>query len=115
MGMPATDITALTSYGPGPEVAVTSVKRRRLRFIANRKTATGLIILAFFALLALIGPWIAPFDPSGRSKELLEAPSAKHWFGTTHLDSASITTPCSRALANLSAQVPNRKQNFRIG
>jgi peptide/nickel transport system permease protein len=85
MGMPTTDITALTAYGPGPAVAVTSAKRRRLRFIANRKTATGLVIVGFFALFALIGPWIAPFDPSERSKDLLEAPSAKHWFGTTHL------------------------------
>jgi peptide/nickel transport system permease protein len=85
MGMPTTDITALTAYGPRPAVAVTSAKRRRLRFIANRKTATGLVIVGFFALFSLIGPWIAPFDPSERSKDLLEAPSAKHWFGTTHL------------------------------
>jgi peptide/nickel transport system permease protein len=61
------------------------VKRRRLRFVANPKATTGLVIMGFFILLAIIGPWIAPFDPSARSSDLLQGPSGKHWFGTTHL------------------------------
>jgi len=81
-----TTITAVTPEGP--EVPVTSgvaAKRRRLRFVANPKAATGLVVLAFFCLIAIIGPWIAPFDPSARSSDLIQAPSGKHWFGTTHL------------------------------
>ncbi|WP_051772153.1 ABC transporter permease [Saccharothrix sp. NRRL B-16314] len=65
--------------------AATPVKRRRLRFVANRKASIGLAVLGFFALLAIIGPWIAPYDPSGRSSDLLQGPSTAHWFGTTHL------------------------------
>jgi peptide/nickel transport system permease protein len=64
---------------------VAGAKRRRLRFVANPKAATGLVVLAFFCLIAIIGPWIAPYDPSARGRDLLQAPSAKHWFGTTHL------------------------------
>lgn len=60
-------------------------KRRRLRFVANPKATTGLVLLAFFALVAIVGPWLAPYDPSGRSNDLLQPPSAAHWFGTTHL------------------------------
>jgi peptide/nickel transport system permease protein len=82
MAMPA-DITALATYSP--EVAVARMKRSKLRFIANRKAAVGLFGLGIFVVLAVIGPWIVPFDPSARSQDLLQAPSATHWFGTTHL------------------------------
>jgi peptide/nickel transport system permease protein len=61
------------------------VKRRRLRFVANPKAAVGLTLMGIFVLLAIIGPWISPFDPSGRSSDLIQAPSGKHWLGTTHL------------------------------
>ncbi|MEJ2857492.1 MULTISPECIES: ABC transporter permease [unclassified Saccharothrix] len=66
-------------------VAVAPVKRRKLRFVANPKATTGLVLMGFFVLMAVIGPWIAPFDPSERSADLLQPPSGKHWFGTTHL------------------------------
>ncbi|HUQ58076.1 ABC transporter permease [Lentzea sp.] len=51
----------------------------------NRKALTGLVALGVFAVLAVAGPWLAPFDPSARSDALLRPPSAEHWFGTTHL------------------------------
>jgi peptide/nickel transport system permease protein len=58
--------------------------RRRLRFL-NWKVATGLSILGCFVVVAVIGPWIAPYDPSARSNDLMFGPSANHWLGTTHL------------------------------
>lgn len=60
-------------------------KRRRFRFVANPKAAAGLVILGFFVVLAVLGPWLAPYDPSARSADLIQPPSGKHWFGTTHL------------------------------
>jgi peptide/nickel transport system permease protein len=60
-------------------------KRRRLRFVANGKAATGLVILGVYLLFAIIGPWIAPYDPDARSNDLVAPPSSAHWFGTTHL------------------------------
>jgi peptide/nickel transport system permease protein len=46
--------------------------------------ATGLFTL--FVLLALIGPWIAPYDPLATNTSVaLQAPSAAHWFGTDAL------------------------------
>ncbi|NUT97171.1 MAG: ABC transporter permease [Saccharothrix sp.] len=65
--------------------AVAPAKRRKLRFVANPKATTGLLLMGFFVLMAVVGPWIAPFDPSERSADLLQPPSGKHWFGTTHL------------------------------
>jgi len=59
--------------------------RLRLRFLSNRKVAVGLCMLSVFILIAIIGQWIAPYDPSARSADILQGPSGKHWFGTTHI------------------------------
>lgn len=56
----------------------------RLMFLRNGKVTTGLVILGFFTLLALLGPWIAPYDPNQVSDALLSPPSAAHWLGTDH-------------------------------
>ncbi|MEV5668938.1 ABC transporter permease, partial [Streptomyces sp. NPDC052503] len=79
MSVAATDPAALDEV-PAPAPA----GRARLRFLRGGKTRTGLLILAFFALIAVIGPWIAPYDPDAMSDQLLQPPSADHWFGTTH-------------------------------
>jgi peptide/nickel transport system permease protein len=82
MAITTTELTAVgaTSVDPTPPPG-----RRRLRFVANWKAATGTVVVGIYVLLAVIGPWITPYDPSGRGKVLLKAPSAQHWFGTTHL------------------------------
>ncbi|MHA6729504.1 ABC transporter permease [Devosia sp. A369] len=55
----------------------------------DRFAAVGLVIFAIFVLLAIFGPWLAPYGPfevslseAGRLRRL-EPPSADHWFGTT--------------------------------
>jgi len=83
MALPTADITSLS---PEPAGAVLPPpRRRRLRFVANGKVVAGAVILGFFVLLAVIGPWIAPYDPSARGNDLVIGPSAAHWLGTTHL------------------------------
>jgi peptide/nickel transport system permease protein len=67
------------------EATPVPARRRRLRFAANPKAAAGLGMMAFFVLLAILGPVVAPYDPSARSDALVEGPSAAHWLGTTHL------------------------------
>lgn len=68
-----------------PSAAPGRAKRRRFRFVANAKAATGLVILALYCLFAVIGPWVAPYNPDARSGDVLQPPSTAHWFGTTHL------------------------------
>ena len=53
--------------------------------LTNPKTRLGVAMLAFFAFLGIFGPMLAPYDPGKRSQDLLQAPSGKHWLGTTHL------------------------------
>jgi peptide/nickel transport system permease protein len=60
-------------------------KRRRFTFLRNPKSATGLVLLGIYVLVAIIGPWIAPYDPDQRSNDLVQGPSAHHWLGTTHI------------------------------
>ncbi|MDT0444426.1 MULTISPECIES: ABC transporter permease [unclassified Streptomyces] len=63
--------------------AAEAPRRDRLRFLRNRKTLIGLIILGVFVVLAVAGSWLAPYDPSARSDDLLQPPSLDHPFGTT--------------------------------
>ncbi|TYB89292.1 ABC transporter permease [Oceaniovalibus sp. ACAM 378] len=57
--------------------------------LRDRFAFWGLTIFALFILVAMIAPWIAPYDPfapmmteSGRLIRLAP-PSAEHWLGTT--------------------------------
>jgi len=55
------------------------------RIIAgNWKASLGLLVLAFFILLAIFGPIIIPQDPHTFTLDRLQSPSAAHWFGTTN-------------------------------
>lgn len=55
-------------------------------FYKNRLALAGLIIVVFFILLAIIAPFIAPYNYSDQVlTERMQAPSSKHWFGTDDL------------------------------
>jgi peptide/nickel transport system permease protein len=89
VAVPTTDTTAITALVPDPAMGLAEPpaggRRRRFRFFANWKTVTGLVIVGMFGVLAVIGPWITPYDPTQRGSELVGAPSSAHWLGTTHL------------------------------
>ena len=53
-----------------------SIRRQRLAM-------TGAILVAVFAVIALIGPSVAPFGPTEQfTADRLQPPSATYWFGT---------------------------------
>lgn len=57
------------------------------RIVTNPKVALGLVILAFFCLVALFGPWfveqVLGINPKSVDYDALAAPpSAEHWLGT---------------------------------
>jgi peptide/nickel transport system permease protein len=62
------------SRGPG---------RLWLRLLRAPLTCTGVVITFVFLVLAVIGPWVAPYDPSSVSHSALASPSFSHWLGTT--------------------------------
>src|SRR5712691_10042103 len=74
---------------PSPEVNVVSAEVHRWRDLwrmvtENRKASVGLIIVGLFILLAIFGPIILRQDPHAFSADILQPPSATHWFGTTN-------------------------------
>ncbi|WP_406288027.1 ABC transporter permease [Embleya sp. NBC_00896] len=78
----AATTTLAAAAATGDETPVRT--RRGLPLLRSGKAVTGLLILGFFALIAVIGPWIAPHDPSATDAEaILRSPSGAHWFGTT--------------------------------
>ena len=85
-------MSALSSpLGSGPEGAVLEVpeevlaRRRSLVRGLPVKAKVGAVILGVFILIAIIGPWVAPYDPSATTagQALPMAPTASHLLGTT--------------------------------
>jgi len=53
------------------------------RALGNRSLMAGVILLALIILVALLAPWLAPYDPNDQDAVAsLGAPNAAHWFGT---------------------------------
>ena len=57
----------------------------RPRFLRSGKATAGALILLFFAVFAVIGPWIAPYDPNATGSSPVAGPSGAHWLGTDQL------------------------------
>jgi peptide/nickel transport system permease protein len=49
------------------------------------KVILGSSIIGFFTLLMIVGPYLAPYDPSATNFVPNLAPSTSHWLGTTSL------------------------------
>jgi peptide/nickel transport system permease protein len=84
MSVPSQEISL-----PAPEVNITPAQVHRWHDVwrqikGNRKASLGLIIVGFFVLLAILGPIILRQDPHTFSEDILQPPSAAHWFGTTN-------------------------------
>lgn len=85
----------MASVPPVPPVpmaatAAERLPRRRYRglrkFMRNRAAVVGAVIVAFAVLVALLAPWLSPYDPIAASfMTVRQAPSALHWFGTDEL------------------------------
>ena len=79
-----------------PVVVAPPGRKRKLRFSHSKKMMAGLIILGVYILVAIIGPWIAPYDPNtlgdlvgkslpGSDGVPSQLPSAHHLFGQTNI------------------------------
>ena len=65
--------------------AAPPLRGRRLRLPRSPKVLIGLGLLLVFVVLAVVGPLIAPYNPSAdlAASGTPQAPSAAHWLGTT--------------------------------
>ena len=61
---------------------------RHIRYVISENPVTLFAALLFlaYALMAILGPAIAPFDPlASDTARALQAPTWRHWFGTDQL------------------------------
>lgn len=76
------------------EIAATPAENTRLQrtlgvlrdVMARPSGAIGVTLVAFHLILAIISPWIVPYDYKAmNSLAMLNGPSGAHWLGTDHL------------------------------
>jgi peptide/nickel transport system permease protein len=82
-GVPGVDGPAVigsSSPLPGP---IVFVERVLATLWSNGKARIGLILLACFALMALLSPLVAPHSPNATNFTPYQGPSGTNWFGTT--------------------------------
>src|SRR2546425_1406987 len=105
MTIDSTTLTA-TTPGAGPSAQPIFHRTRILRLPRSPKVLVGLVIMAVFGVIAVIGRWIAPYSPNQTDEKnwvqhvlvpgtgpgtdipanfypLPLPPSAAHWLGTT--------------------------------
>jgi peptide/nickel transport system permease protein len=75
--MSASAVPAVLERGESP------ARRAMRRFFRHKLAVVGLVVVLAFVLVALLAPWIAPFDPTETSwSRIRKPPSAAHWLGT---------------------------------
>jgi peptide/nickel transport system permease protein len=82
--MAISSTTEFTPVGPGELPVVTTVRRGIRLPRLSAKIVVGLVLLGIFVLMAVIGPIVAPYDPSAIGPNTLAGPSGAHLLGTTN-------------------------------
>lgn len=85
------DLTAAVTIAENPESPPPSMppvrKAKRASGVVgllfqNRKASIGAAIIVFYLTIALLGPWIVPYDATRIVGPRHAPPSMDHWFGT---------------------------------
>lgn len=83
--MPSAALDAPAPAAPAPARAPAR-PRLLASLLRDPRGAVALSVLALIAAAAILGPWIVPYDPAAiDAVNLLQGPSASHWFGTDEL------------------------------
>lgn len=82
--MTSTSTAAAAAASLPPEAGPWRRAWRRLR--RRRGALFGLAVVLMFVAMAVLAPWLAPFDPIATDwGAIRKAPSAAHWFGTDEI------------------------------
>jgi peptide/nickel transport system permease protein len=79
-------MSTMVAHGPGAASRGLAAARGLLRQVwSDRVGRIGLVLLGATAAVAVIGPFLFPFDPTAvgsTASDVLAPPSAAHWLGT---------------------------------
>ncbi|HEX7251191.1 MAG TPA: ABC transporter permease [Burkholderiales bacterium] len=96
----------LADAGPLAPRELTPAQRALRRLMRRKGAMVGLGIVVFFVLVALLAPWISPYDPLATSwGAVRKAPSAAHLFGTDEIGRDVLARVIFGARASLMAGV----------
>jgi peptide/nickel transport system permease protein len=88
------------------EVIETPTRRALRRLFKRRGAVFGLVVIAAFVIIAVLAPFLSPYDPTAQSwSAVRKAPSAAHWFGTDELGRDIVARVIYGARASLLAGV----------
>jgi len=92
---------------PAETVAPASYRAGALRRLLRRPAAAvALVVILAFVAVAVLAPWLAPYDPLATSwSAVRKAPSAAHWFGTDEIGRDVLSRVVYGARASLLAGV----------
>ena len=86
------------------------------RLAERRGALLGLVLVAIFVSMALLAPWISPYDPVATSwSAVRKAPSAAHWFGTDEIGRDVLSRVVWGARASLLAGLVSVSISLAIG
>ena len=91
---------------------------KHVRYVATENPVTlgAFILFTGFVLLALFGPWIAPYDAlASDGNAALKPPSAAHWFGTDSLGRDILSRIVVAAQLDFGIAVSAVAASFAIG
>jgi peptide/nickel transport system permease protein len=91
---------------------------RHVRYVATENPVTlgAFLLFTGLMLLALFGPWAAPYDPLASNTEFaLKPPSAAHWFGTDSLGRDILSRIIVAARLDFGIAVSAVAASFAIG
>lgn len=78
----------MTAALPAPQApGVAAPVRRSAAALAKqvlreqRPAAAGAVVVTLFVLVALLAPWLAPYDPHAAVGPVFAPPSGRHWLG----------------------------------
>src|SRR5258708_3119749 len=95
---------------------LTPWQRALRRLVRRRGAMVGLTLVVFFVALALLAPWLAPYDPLGTSwSAVRKAPSAQHWFGTDEIGRDVLSRVVWGARASLLAGLVSVAISLSVG
>ena len=92
-------------------------RRQALRRLARRGGAIfGFAVVVLFVLIALLAPWLAPYDPVATDWGAIRAaPSGAHWFGGDELGRDVLSRIVWGARASLLAGVVSVSISLALG